>query len=299
MGAVAAIAAAAGTIYNIQANRSMQRQAGHAADTANTQAALEIAERNRLTAEHTAAAVAEAERERALAISNQEAQNVRVNVLAAEAAASEKAIARNILERSQEEALITRQESAREEARIRDLQEATQGRQLAALAGSGVSLAGEGGTSGAILLDTKTRAGKDVGALKDVTTARMNLLEKQGSFALEQGEASAKNILESAEHATQTNIENVKAAGETLVRNAEIAGATDTAMANLQNLMTIGSASQFSQQVDRMRSEANARIWGSLLSSPLWTMKPKSSGSGTSGLLSNSSTGSENLIPAG
>ena len=48
---------------------------------------------------------AEAERERALAISNQEAQNVRINALAVEAAANEKAIAKNIADRSADEAI--------------------------------------------------------------------------------------------------------------------------------------------------------------------------------------------------
>ena len=265
MGWSAAIAAAS-LVFSVQTNMSAQRQAGHAEDTANQQAAAEIAERNRLVSERTAAMTSEAERQRALAISNQEAQNIRVNLLATEAASNERAIAQNIAERSAEEAIITRAESAREEARVRDLQATTQGRQLAALAGSGVAVGDEGGTAGAILLDTKTRANKDVGLLKDVTASRLNLLEKQGAFALEQGGTSAKNILSSAEHQTKTSLENVKAAADTLVQNAKIGGANDIGMANLQNLMTAGSAAQFSQQVDRMRSEANARMWGSLLS---------------------------------
>ncbi len=262
--------AAASLIFAVTANESAQRQAGHAADTATAQAAAEVAERNRLTAERTAAVTAEAERERALAISNQDAQNVRVNALAAEAAANEQAIARNVAERSGEESLIVKQEAAREQARLLDLQKETQSRQVAALAGSGVAV-GDAGTAGALLLDTKSRASKDIGALKEAEASKTNLLLKQGSFALEQGATSAKNILESAEHATKTNIENVRNAADTLVANAKISGDTDIAMANLQNLMTIGSAAQFSQQVDRLRSEANARMWSSILSNPLWT----------------------------
>lgn len=265
MGA-ATIIAAASLAYSVVSNESVSRQAEHAADTAQAMAQAEIAERSRLTAERTAAVTAEAERQRVLAISNQEAQNVRINALAAEAAAGEKAIAQNLLERSQEEALIVKSESAREAARIADLQAQTQGRQLAALAGGGVDTSGESGTTGAILLDTKSRAGRDLGALKESETGRVNLLMKTGAFAAEQGEMSAKNILESAGHATKTNIENVRAAADTLVENARISGATDIGIANLQNLMTAASAAQFSQQMDRLRSEANARMWGSLLS---------------------------------
>lgn len=278
MGA-AVIIAAASLGYNIYANDAAKRQAEHASETAQTQAQAEIAERNRLTAERTAAVTAEAERQRALAISNQEAQNLRVNALAAEAASQEQAIAQNLLERTQEESLITKQESAREAARVRDAQAQTQGRQLAALAAGGVDTSGESGTTGAILLDTQTRAGRDIGALEEATTGRVNLLMKQGAFAKEQGEASARNILESAGHATKTNIENVRAAADTLVENARIGGATEMAMANLQNLMTAASAQQFSQQMDRLRSEANARMWGSVLNTGSSLLSPRSTSS--------------------
>lgn len=267
--------AAASLAFNIYANDAQERKLGHAADTALAQAAAEIAERNRLTAEHVASVTAEAERERALAISNQDAQNIRINALAAEAAANEKAIAQNIAERSKEESLLVKKEAARETARIEDLKAQTQGRQIAALAGGGVAIGDEGGTAGALLLDTKTRANKDIGALKEAATSKTNLLTRQAAFAVEQGDVSSKNILETAEHTTKTMAENVENAAETLVQNAMIGGATETAMANLQNLMALGSATQFSEQVDRLRSEANARMWASLLSSSLWQPKEK------------------------
>lgn len=272
MGAVAAATAVASLIYSVYSTDAANRKADNAANSAKEQAEAEAAERNRLTAEHTAAVIAEAERERALAISNQDAQNVRINALASEAAANEKAIAQNISERSTEESLIVKQEAARETARIADLQAQTQGRQLAALAGGGAAIGDESGTAGALLLDTKTRANKDIGALKEASTSKVNLLQKTGTFAVEQGDVSAKNILESAKHGTMTSAENVKNAADTLVENAKIAGATDVAMANLQNLMTLGSAKQFSEQMDRLKSENNARMWGSILGSNLWTL---------------------------
>jgi hypothetical protein len=271
MAVTSAVVAVAGLGYSISAAESTKRQAEHANETAQAQAAAEVAERNRLTAEHTAAVTAEAERERALAISNQDAQNVRVNALAAEAAANEKAIAQNISERSQEEALITKAEAARETARIEDLKASTQSRQIAALASGGVAVGDESGTAGALLLDTKTRANKDITALTEASTSKTNLLQKQAAFAVEQGDVSSKNILESAEHGTKTSAENVKNAADTLVANAKIGGETDIAMANLQNLMTMGSAAQFSQQVDRLKSEANAKMWGSILGSNVWS----------------------------
>jgi hypothetical protein len=269
MGAVAAVTAVLSLAYSVQTNDSAQRRYGHAQDTANAQAAAEVAERNRVVAERTQQLTAEAERERALAISYQDAQNVRVTALAAEAAANEKAIAQNISERSQEEALIVKQDAARETARIEDLKATTQGRQIAALASGGVGE--ESGTSKALLLDTATRANKDIGAVKEASSSKQNLLTKQAAFAVEQGDVSSKNILESASHATKTNAENVKNAADTLVANAKITGAGDLNMAGLQNLMTLGSAAQFSQQVDRLRSEANARMWGSILGSNLFS----------------------------
>ena len=77
-------------------------------------------------------------------------------------------------------------------------------------------------------------------------------------------------------------MDNVLSAGETLVQNAKIGGQTERSMANLQNLLTLGSASQFREQVDRLKSEANARMWGTLLS-------------GTGTLLSTSKTATSSL----
>jgi hypothetical protein len=270
MGA-AVIIAAAGLAYSVYANEDAQRRYDNAKNAAQEQADAEVAERNRVTAEHTAAITAEAERERALAISNQDAQNVRVNALATEAAANEKAIAQNISEKTQEEALITKQAAARENARIQDLQAQTQGRQLAALASGGVAVGDEGGTAGALLLDTKTRANKDITANTEAATSRVNLLQKTGAFAVEQGDVSSKNILDTASHNTETMAENVKNAADTLVANAKIGGATEQAMANLQNLMTLGSAAAFSNQVDRLKSESNAKMWSNLLGSNIWS----------------------------
>jgi len=263
--------AAAGLANSVVQSSSSQRQAQHANDTAQHQAQAEIAERNRNAAERTAALTAEAERERALAISNQEAQNVRVNALASEAAANEKAIAQNISSRSAEEALITQKEADREAARIKDLQATTQSRQIAALAGGGVAVGDESGTAGALLLDTKSRADKDIGSLKDAVASKVNLLQKTGSFALDQGDVSAKNILASAAHNTTTSLENIKNAGDSLVANAKIQGASELNMTNLQNLMTLGSAAQFSDRVAQLRSDANAKMWSSLLGSNMWS----------------------------
>jgi hypothetical protein len=270
MAATAAVSVAvAGLAYSVYANEDAQRRYDNAKNAAQEQADAEVAERNRVTAEHTAAITAEAERERALAISNQDAQNVRVNALATEAAANEKAIAQNISEKTQEEALITKADAAKETARIQDLQAQTQGRQLAALASGGV---GDGsGTAGALLLDTKTRAEKDITANTEAATSRENLLKKTGAFAVEQGDVSSKNILDTASHNTETMAENVKNAADTLVANAKIGGATEQAMANLQNLMTLGSAAAFSEQVDRLKSESNAKMWSSLLGSNIWS----------------------------
>ena len=270
-GTAAVVVAVAGLGYSVYANEDAQRRYDNAKNAAQEQAAAEVAERNRLTAKHTAEITAEAERERALAISNQDAQNVRVNALATEAAANEKAIAQNISEKTQEEALITKQAAARENARIQDLQAQTQGRQLAALASGGVAVGDEGGTAGALLLDTKTRANKDITANTEAATSRVNLLQKTGAFAVEQGDVSSKNILDTASHNTETMAENVKNAADTLVANAKIGGATEQAMANLQNLMTLGSAAAFSNQVDRLKSESNAKMWSNLLGSNIWS----------------------------
>jgi hypothetical protein len=286
MGVTSAVVAVASLAYSVYANDESKRLGEQARERANQQAEAEVAQRNRLTAEHTAAVVSEAERERALAISNQDAQNVRVNALAAEAASNEKAIAQNLSERSQQEAMITKQDAARETARIQDLQSQTQGRQIAALASGGASV-DAGGTAKALLLDTSTRANKDVTALKEAATSKENLLQKQGAFALEQGATSSRNILETAAHNTSTYSENVKNAADTLVANAKISGSTEVAMANLQNLMTLGSAKQFSEQVDKLRSEANARMWGNLLGSSVWSPQNLTT---MSSLLSSSST---------
>ncbi len=298
MGAeVAAGVAIASLIYGVASNQDTQRRADNANAAARQAAEAQVAENNRIVAEHTAAVTAEAERERALAISNQDAQNVRVTALATEAATNEKAIAANIADRSKQEALITQQEAAREQARIQDLQAQTQGRQIAALASGGVG--DTSGTAGALLLDTKTRANKDIGALTEATNSKINLLQKTGAFAVEQGDVSSKNILETASHNTQTAAENVKNAADTLVANAKIGGATDTAMANLQNLMTMASADQFSQQVDRLKSQSNAQMWGKIFGTAggIATLYAKTpSPTPTPNLLSDYSTGSNDLF---
>ncbi len=290
--------------YSAYANEDAKRRADNANAAAQAAAEAQVAANNRLVAEHTAAMTAEAERERALVISNQDAQNVRVNALATEAAANEKAIAQNISDRSQQQALITQQDAAREQARIQDLQAQTQGRQIAALASGGVSDAS--GTSGALLLDTKTRANRDIGALQQATDSKINLLQKTGSFAVEQGAVSSKNILETAAHNTETAAVNVKNAADTLVANAKIGGATDTAMANLQNLMTMASADQFSQQVDRLKSQSNAQMWGQILGTTgslasLYAKTPStpSTPAPIPNLLNDYSTGSADLLSAG
>lgn len=266
MAAAAAVVSVASTLYSAYSNRAQQRQADNSAKSAEYRAIAENAERDRLTAEHTAAVTAEAERERSQAIKFQKEQNTRANMLAMEAAETEKKVAANIAERSQQEAAITEQDRKREEERLRDQQATMQGRQKAALVGGGVSIT-DSGTANMLLLDTKQRTDKDITGLNEAVGSKINLLKKQGEFALEQGETSAKNILMSASHATKTSMENVISAGDAMVKNAKIGGQTEKAMANLQNLLTLGSARQFSEQVDRLKSEANARMWGTLLSS--------------------------------
>jgi len=299
MGAeVSAGVAIASLIFGVASNQDAQRRAGNANAAAQAAAQAEVDARNQAVAEHTAAMTAEAERERSLAISSQDAQNVRITALATEAAANEKAIAQNIQERSTGEALIAKQEAAQETARIQDLQAQTQGRQIAALASGGVG--DTSGTAGALLLDTKTRANKDIGALKTATDSKVNLLQKTGSFAVEQGDVSSKNILDTATHNTETAATNVKNAADALVENAKMGGANDVAMANLQNLMTIASADQFSQQVDRLKSQSNAQMWGNLLGTTgglaaLYAKTPSS----TPSLLSDYSSGSGDLLTYG
>jgi len=281
MAAAAAVVSVASTLYSAYSSRAQQRQADHAAESAEYRALAENAERDRLTAEHTAATIAEAERERAEAIKFQGEQNIRANMLATEAADTEKKVAANIAERAKMESDIVNQDAAREAERVKNLEAETVGRQKSVMASSGVDI-NASGTANILLLDTKKRTEKDLGLLSEATGSRLNMLQKQADFALEQGDTSARNILKSAEHATKTSMDNVLSAGETLVQNAKIGGQTERSMANLQNLLTLGSASQFREQVDRLKSEANARMWGTLLS-------------GTGTLLSTSKTATSSL----
>ena len=69
----------ANIVYGIVSNEDAKRQAEHARDTQQSMVDAEVAERNRLALERAQAVMTEAQRERALAISNQEAQNIRVN----------------------------------------------------------------------------------------------------------------------------------------------------------------------------------------------------------------------------
>ena len=298
MGVVSAATAVVSLLYSAVSTSSTRRQASNSAATEDAYAAAEVAANNEATAETTAATIAEAERERAVAISNQEAQNTRIEAIASESAANERAIAQNIKERSQEETNLARLESAKEVSRLHELEAQTKGRQLAALASGGADLEGESGTAGALLLDTKTKANKDITATKEAMQSRVNLLTKTGEFAVDQGEVSAQNILDTAEHTVKTNLENVKSAGDTLVANAKISGETADSLDALENLLTLGEASSFSSQIDSLKSQANAKLWGSLLStsSQLSSIFSKAgSTTTTAATLSNATTGSEAL----
>lgn len=261
-----AVTTAATFVVPVVAGNSTQRQASNAKNTANATAAAEVAERTRLAEEHAAAVNAEAQRQASLAIKNQQAQNARINMLASEAADSEMAVARNILERTQEEAGILVKDAARESERIEGLKLMVEGKQVSSLAAGGVDLS-RSGTAGVIHQDTETRAAKDQSALKESTQSKLNLLQKTGEFAMEQGKTSARNILESASNTTLTNMENVNAWSEALIYNAKISGETEKGAAEMQNLMTMADANRFSFEVDRLKSSANAQMWGQLLQS--------------------------------
>lgn len=266
----AAGVAVVGVVNSVVQNNSTQRQADNAKNSANAAAQAEVAERARLAEEHAAAVNAEAQRQAAQAIKNQQAQNARISMLASEAAANERAVAKNILERTQEESGILKQESARESLRIEDLKQQIEGKQVSSLAAGGVDLS-RSGTAGVIHQDTETRAAKDQTSLKESTQSKLNLLQETGEFAVQQGEASARNILLSAENTMLTNAANVQSAADALVHNARISGETELASAEMQNLLTLASADQFGQQVDRLKSQSNAQMWGSILGSSLWS----------------------------
>jgi len=257
--------AAASAAYNINANEKTRKSTNDAAGKAADDAAATTAASTASAKKYADELNAEAERERLVAISAQDAQNVRLAALAQEAAANEKVLAQNIAERAGEQSLVDQQAADAETARVKEAERTTMARQIASLAGAGVSLADETGTPGALLMDTKTKASKDVAAVETAVGAQKNLLAATAANALEQGAVSSKNILASAEHQIKTNTENVKNAADTLVANAKIGADTAISTANLNNLMTLASADKYYTTLDQLKSTSNASMWNSLL----------------------------------